>query len=80
MDVLYSLKPLAALTMTPPHHLGLPTPQFSKFGPQWEYLMEQLSYMLQIAHKNTSNGSIGVYDMQFDKVQHFIRVFGTIAV
>jgi hypothetical protein len=56
------------------------TPIFSKFGPQREYLTEKLTHMLQIAHKNTSNGSIGVYDMQFNKVQHFVRVFGTITV
>jgi hypothetical protein len=40
MDVVYSLKPLAALTMTPHHHSGSPTPQYSKFGPQREYLTE----------------------------------------
>ncbi len=33
MDVVYSLKPLAALTMTPHHHSGLPTPQFFKIWP-----------------------------------------------
>ena len=33
MDVVYSLKPLAALTMTPQHHSGSPIHQFSKFGP-----------------------------------------------
>ncbi len=33
MDVVYSLKPLAALTMTPHHHLGSPIPQFFKIWP-----------------------------------------------
>ncbi len=33
MDVDYSLKPLAALTMTLHHHSGSPTPQFFKIWP-----------------------------------------------
>jgi hypothetical protein len=33
MDVVYSLKPLAALTMTPHHHSGSPIPQFFKIWP-----------------------------------------------
>jgi hypothetical protein len=33
MDVVYSLKPLAALTMTPHHHLGSPIPQLLKSWP-----------------------------------------------
>jgi hypothetical protein len=34
MDVVYSLKPLAASTMTPQRHLGSAIPQFFKIWPQ----------------------------------------------
>jgi hypothetical protein len=33
MDVVYSLNPLAALTMTPHHHSGWPIPQFFEIWP-----------------------------------------------
>jgi hypothetical protein len=60
MDVVYSLKPLAALIMTPHHHSGSPTPQFFKIWPPAGVFNGIIDLYIRSAKKDDNYGASNI--------------------